>query len=107
MNETLIIFRIPPDDEGEHRFVEVDVTEDGVAAEGNYFYIDDENDSYRQLTYSQLVFAERVEGGSTNAKAITIQCENDEPVQVYTFSREDLTAIVKTVLPQLNGPKAN
>lgn len=103
MTNKLAIFRVPPDEDGD-RFVQIVIDADGkIEQEGTLFYIDNPEDTYLQLGFNQLVIADQIEGGSTNARSVTIADPNDDTVEVktYEFSFEELQAAVSFLLPQL------
>lgn len=68
----MAIFRIPAEDDELNAFVQVAIADDGfVEPEGDIFSVGAE-DSYNELTFAQIVLAEKVEGGSRSLACFTI-----------------------------------
>lgn len=92
----LAIFRIP-DSEGEREFVQIKINDGVIEPTGFIFWITNPEDSYLSLGFNQLVIADEIEGGSTNARSITVG-EDEEDVAIHELSGSDLQYLVTTAL---------
>jgi hypothetical protein len=97
----IAIFRIPPADDEPNAFVELDIAADGFVADEGHIFSVYPGDTYNDLTFSDIVLAKRIDGGSTNLAFYSVGQsgggDDPAPVVVHLKGRE----VVENIIPHL------